>query len=124
MNCLNREEVQAFADNEMSFQEMESFRKHIETCENCRNLLMTAQKESAIIRNLLATVEPEEIVIPLFRPSLKKRKQRIGWIASSAAAIIIIMISIWTNNQNKAREKAHDAVGRRNKQISLSNRFK
>lgn len=101
MNCLNRYELQQYIDNEVSENEMNTFKEHLEHCEVCMGLYVSVKDDIGKIHKLLSIYDlsDNEIVIPKFRQA-RSRKQ--SWVLSfSAAASLAILIGIYFTLNNK-----------------------
>lgn len=105
MNCLNRYQMQAFIDKEVSEGEQREFTNHIAICNTCRELSVLVAHQSQSVKRLLAGIdmENEQIPIPAFTNGNSRFKQKKLVVSLTAAASILILAGSYFALRDQAR---------------------
>lgn len=101
--CLQEETIQHFLDGVLSLEKEKEVSQHIAGCEPCRSLLEERKLLIHQLKNALNEIDEDKIEIPDFSPDgtkteSGKTKLYYWW---SAAAIFIMLVSIYVVQQNK-----------------------
>lgn len=97
MNCLNRNEIQEYIDNEIRDSESMLVSDHINSCAGCKKQYLELLEDIKFIKETLDVFEIEPKYIPSIENYMytqKTKRYGIPIFLKTAAAILIIAISI------------------------------
>ena len=97
MDCLNRLEIQQYMDNEVSEEARTTFFEHMQNCDLCSELWLTAQKEARETRELISLTlgNNDQMAIPAFVPVKRNVIHKKWFRYSSIAAGILLILCIY-----------------------------
>lgn len=98
MRCISDELIQKFVDKETSSKEISIIQSHLTTCNKCAEKVEERQFTANRIKDLLGSLNKNEIQVPVFQEPEYQRKalyihlKKIVYVASAACLIILFFI--------------------------------
>lgn len=98
MKCMSDELIQKFVDKETSAKESSFVNSHLATCGKCLKKVEERRNTANRIKQLIGSLNKDEIQIPLFQRPENQRKafylrlKRVGYVASAACLVVLFFI--------------------------------
>lgn len=100
MNCLNKETIQAYVDNQIPKEYRAEINSHLQSCNSCNQKVVSYKKDIETIKSLFNS--PLKLDIPAFNQTNQKyRSKKIIRIIPYAAAACIAGLLIFHISRNR-----------------------
>ncbi|MDH4158353.1 MAG: zf-HC2 domain-containing protein [candidate division Zixibacteria bacterium] len=125
MNCLSREILQAYLDNEVPAETRADIERHLDECPPCRGQLESVKSDAALVRELVSQLAGEPPPIPAFVPpenriatgaavwtslfdAVAGWRGRLWWPAAAAGLALLLFLTYINLSQDTSRAEADD----------------
>jgi hypothetical protein len=93
--CYDEGQLLAYLDGEVSAEERDEMRAHVESCASCAGAVRALEADRGVAAAALGTLQPAATVVPLAAsraPVAPTRRARLPWtrIAAAAAAVLVV----------------------------------
>ncbi len=121
MNCLNRDQIQAYIDGEIDPETRKQWEEHITSCSKCQATCQEARDEIKLLHETLAPLGdyPENIPQPAIpgrrHRIIKKRQLNLLW---KVAALVILMLGIMVIiSRNAAKKRLYTNIEKTTREL-------
>ncbi|UCG27892.1 MAG: hypothetical protein JSV24_00615 [Bacteroidales bacterium] len=101
MKCYDEGILQAYLDKEVMEQIKLEIREHLRSCPLCSDKLARIQEQKKLLDSLLQHIDPHQVPVPDFKMKRARIRMTIR-IAGVAAAIIFVMVIVYTSEIRQA----------------------